>query len=623
MLMALDKQIHMYSCDTGHFYSHKERYLHDMNCKYRQERKYLLNRLKKKHGMIHTALDDKYSEECIKTVINNLNGSRLPKDIDYPDELSEELIAECTEICKLICHKREKAKESKALLLKKLENKTNHNLMMWAYDFMLGGEKRKLNYERHIEDDGLKESDVISVFDSATSRTLGIQKDELTDSLIVVQVYFFQIFKDLIFHGFRYKGEKYVYYTSSAGQIRKKKAVFIKESEWLKHSDTILCGLSVDKINALGGSNVNKYLAYLALMNSATDKWIGFDINKAIVVDDFETNVFGTYDLIDETDYSVKRISDYVPITHTDGAGMIRSGKNVMVRLPWIKGLLGVFDFAKLILEKGWNPVIKDIWGKEWNVLTDDIQIIFTKSQFKMAKFYSSWQEYKDNFVKYGCTAGVCNVEESRIKNAKINYQMLQTLTDMTDEELAKLCEKSIYKIDNICSTIDNAKRSLGVNPKAKDQNAFQRAVNLYPSLINDEYAKSKFRDIKNSLLKKYRSGKLEVNGKFTFLLPDFYAVCENWFGHIDEPEGLLNDGEVYCKLYKSYDKLDCLRSPHLYKEHAVRVNMANKDNDKTEIMKRYFDTNAVYTSSHDLISKILQFDRPIINVELVRNGKI
>lgn len=42
--MALDKQVDMYSVDTGHFYSNHEKYLHDMNCKYRQERNYVKNK---------------------------------------------------------------------------------------------------------------------------------------------------------------------------------------------------------------------------------------------------------------------------------------------------------------------------------------------------------------------------------------------------------------------------------------------------------------------------------------------------------------------------------------------------------------------------------------------------
>ena len=78
-----------------------------------------------------------------------------------------------------------------------------------------------------------------------------------------------------------------------------------------------MCGLTIDKINSKGGNNVNKHLAYMALTNSATDEWKEFDIDKSIVIDDFETNVYGTFDFVDETDYSITRKTDYVPIPHS------------------------------------------------------------------------------------------------------------------------------------------------------------------------------------------------------------------------------------------------------------------------------------------------------------------
>ena len=48
----------------------------------------------------------------------------------------------------------------------------------------------------------------------------------------------------------------------------------------------------------------------MALTNSATDVWEEFDIDKTIVINDFETNVFGTYDLVDDVDYSVNLLLD-------------------------------------------------------------------------------------------------------------------------------------------------------------------------------------------------------------------------------------------------------------------------------------------------------------------------
>lgn len=598
----LDTQINMYSVDTGHFYSNHEKYLHEMNCKYRRERNYLDNALKKIEGVLK---ENGYKDDDIKEL-------KKIKQEEYNNIQNEDEKLYVKNYF-LICHKRKKAKESKEKLLKVLENKIKQKQKL---SDKIKNSKTQYNKQiplRKLRDSELNDNNVISVFESSLTRTIGIKKDELTDALMVVQVYYFDVFKDLSFYGFMYNGEKYKYFTSSAGQIRKKKAVFIKESVWNEVEKTIMCGLTIEKINSKGGNNVNKHLAYMALANSATDQWEDFDIDKCIVIDDFETNVPGTFDFIDEKDYSITRKDDVVPIPHTDGAGMMLPSvmkKNTMFRAPWVKGLLGVFDFQKFIEVNNYSPIINDIYGKEYNIINDDIQIIFTKSQFKMYKFYDSWDEYKTYFKKYNCQAGRCNIEEDRIKNAKINYQMLQTLTDVTEEEIDLLAKKSIDKITNICTSEETMKDILGITPYNMNMTSFQKAVKIYPPLLNDTYAKDVIREVKNSLIKKYRSGKLEVNGKYTFLLPDFYAACEYWFGHIEQPKGLLNDKEVFCWLFKDYEELDCLRSPHLYKEHAIRLNVANnKYDERVEKIREWFTTNGIYTSTHDLISKILQFD--------------
>ena len=564
-----------------------------MNCKYRRERNYVNNKLPE----IEKELKEfGYSDDDIKKLKNDKT-----EEVDII-EYSYDIVSDYLKWNELIRHKREKAKESKNKLLTLLSHKVAQNELTDGKDHI-----------RCIREGSLNDNNVISVFDSALSRTIGIKQDELTDALMVVQVYYFDVFKDISFYGFTYNGEKYKYFTSSAGQIRKKKAVFIKESVWNKIEKTIMCGLTIDKINSKGGNNVNKHLAYMALSNSATDDWEEFDIDKSIVIDDFETNVYGTFDFVDETDYSITRKTDYVPIPHTDGAGMVLpslSTKNFMFRSPWVKGLLGVFDFIKFIEVNNYSPIITDIYGKEHNVFEEDIQIIFTKSQFKMAKFYDSWDEYKEAFKKYNCSAGRCNIEEDRIKNAKINYQMLQTLTNITDDEIDLLTSKSVKRISNVCSSKETMMDILGITPYNTNMTPFQKAVKMYPALLSDTYAKDVIREVKNSLLKKYRSGKLEVTGKYTFLLPDYYAACEYWFGHIEEPKGLLDDKEVFCWLFKQYDKLDCLRSPHLYKEHAIRFNVAsNGYGERVDQIREWFTTDGIYASTHDLISKILMYD--------------
>lgn len=602
----LDKQYHLYSVDTGHFYSSRERYLHNMNCKYRQERNFVKN---KADGLSAKLVSDGLLDAETAKKLSRMRYEKL-QEFKSENDLSSE-VSELIRLYELIIHKREKAKFSKNQLLTLLGNKVKHNVETGGTDHI-----------RKIDESTLNDNNVVSMFDSFLSRTLEIEEDELTESLIIVQIYYFDVFKDICFFGFTYKGEKYRYFTSSAGQIRKKKAVFIKEAVWKKYEKTLMCGLTIDDINAKGGINTSKFLAYLALCNSATDEWKEFDIDKCIVVEDFETNVWGTYDFIDETDYSITRKTDYIPIPHTDGAGMIlpnafgRKQKNTMVRMPFVKGLLGVFDFRRFILEHendSENPAsrkITDIYGKEWDIFEDDIQVIFTKSQCKLYRYYTDFQAYKDNYKKYGCTAGRCNIEEDRVKNAKINYQMLQTLTDITDEEIDILTKPSADRIKNICTSKETMLDILGVTPYNTNPTPFQKAIKMYPALLGDTYCKDIIREVKNSLLKKYRSGKLEVKGKYVFALPDFYAACEYWFQGIKEPKGLIEDGEVFCWLTRFADKVDCLRSPHLFREHPIRKNIAHSSyGERSEELRRWYQTNGIYNSTHDLITKIVMSD--------------
>ncbi|MGM9986078.1 MAG: hypothetical protein ACI35O_02510 [Bacillaceae bacterium] len=469
----------------------------------------------------------------------------------------------------------------------------------------LTDEMNKNKTIRDLRSDSIKDSDIISIFDSVLTRTLKLKENTLSTDVIVVRSYYYRILKDLITDGFIFNNEKYIYYTSSAGQIRTKKSLFIKESVWEKHKDTLTCGLSVDEINAKGGSNVNKYLSYLALSNSATVEWKGFNINKAIVVDDLATNVNSLVDYIDRDTYEITRQTMDIEIEHTDGCGMIlpkKSKKSFMCRLPFVKGLLVPFDFKEFARIHNESYKVKDIYGKEWDIEKDEIEVIFTKSQFKMHKYYDGWDDYKQRFTKYNCKAAKLN-EEDTSNGAMLNYQMLQTLTDITDEELKKICQSTIDDIINIGSDKETMLRVLGATESNKRKNYFQQALYMYPELLNDAHAKQTIKDKKKSLVRAARAGKLNVNGKYTFLCPDLYAFCERLFLGTEEPKGLLHNGEVYCRIFEE-GKIDCLRSPHLYREHAIRNNVLDEEKSK------WFITDGIYTSIFDSVSKMLQFDK-------------
>ena len=547
--MALNKQVYLYSVATDSFYDEEENKIHKELLKLYTLRKNLKDkRIREKTETFNFQNDWEFWVKSINKIIS-----------DDKDKLS-------------------------SLLDKRLEN----------------------NKPRILNPDSIKDKNIITLFDSSLTRALGLKINELTDELIVLNVFFFQVFHNLVRDGFIYNGEKYIFLTASAGQIRTKRAVFIKENSFYKIEPKIMCGLTRDEINKKGGINSNKFLAYLALCNSATDVWEDFDIDRSIVVDDFETDVIGEVDFIDEYDYSITRNERPVNIPHMDGCGIMLEDSTRMVRLPWIKGLLVTFPFDKFIKEKceDGKAIIYDIYGKEHNILEENIKYIFTKSQFKLAKYYDSWEQYKEYFKKYNCEACFCNIEEDFIPKAKINYQMLQTLSDIKDEEIEKIIRKTKEDIEKIGNDYQTTMRILGATEYNKTPNYFQESLMIYPELFRDTYHKEILKQTKKSLVKQAKGGRLSINGRYQFLSPDLYAFCEWLFLDEKNPKGLLDDGEVYSSLNKNGVDLACLRSPHLYREWAIRKNK------KTEELNKWFGcTKCLYTSCHDLISRILQFD--------------
>lgn len=467
-------------------------------------------------------------------------------------------------------------------------------------------ERLKSNEPRQLNSAVLIDKNVVSLFESALTRVLDITTNSLTYDLMILNVFFFQVFESLVRDGFIYNGEKYIFLTASAGQIRTKRAVFIREAAYQKVQSRIMCGLTIEDINNQGGINPNKFLAYLALNNSATDVWEDFDIDKSIVVDDFESNVFGQVDFIDDVTYKIERQEKEVELCQTDGCGMMLDGPTRMVRLPWIKGLLVQFPFDKFIQEKCPNGkcIVTDIYGEEHDILAEGIRYIFTKSQFKLAKYFNSWSCYKERFKNNQCEACYCNIEENYIPKARINYQMLQTLSDMKNEEIDKLIKPTLEEINSIGNDYQTTMRLLGATDYNQNPSYFQQALMLYPELFRDPYCRDVLKQTKKSLVKQAKAGRLRVNGRYRFVSPDLYAFCEWLFLGIQNPQGLLRNGEVYVNEFRDGDELACLRSPHLYREWPIRV---NKRNEETE--KWFGMTKCVYTSCHDLISRIVQMD--------------
>ncbi|NFO30402.1 hypothetical protein FDB41_06770 [Clostridium botulinum] len=503
---------------------------------------------------------------------------------------------------------------------------------------------------RYINSKNIKEINIVAVGNNNLVRTLGIGLGEFTDVFIEIEVGKTDdlVAKNVTENGLYIDNKFYIFFTSGAGQMRKQRFMLIREGIWNKYEKTLMCGLTIEELNKRGGLNISKFLAYLSLNNSSSEIWKDFKIDKCIVVNDFETMVSGIVDYIDRKDEEKtkeckrinkkkgkvttynrkyikttwdlqKGINKEVPIPHFDGAGIMLtsvSKKNIQFRMPWFKGLLTPVAFREYIKEEHKANRIEesdvevlDVWGQPHKIIKEDIRIIFSASQFKLWKMYDSWNEYKEAFKKYNCTANICETDEDEYKDMQLNYQMFQTLTDMDDLQIKKLAKNFEELHTKLHGDRESKLEFLGATLNNKNRDYMQECLRLYPEMITSDYIKEQLVKAIKSAKNDAKSGRIVIpNTKRMFLLPDPVAFMEWLFKGEETPKGCLEDGEVYCKLYEENQnqKLDVLRSPHLSFEHAIRINKASKEkNDRY----KYLTTNGIYTSTHDLISKILNFD--------------
>ena len=292
------------------------------------------------------------------------------------------------------------------------------------YEFPAGVTWKNMNFSKKIAE-----------FSSELTRAMELEHDWTLDQ-IVVRWKSLDVLHQLVTDGFNMQllnpdgsttDKHYHFFSASAGQLRRDKVVFLSDDIWEKIHVRMECGLPQEVINAKGGVNVNKLMAYSCLPASATDEWTDFDIDRCIVINQFKGKVTDKMMYI-KPDYTYSEEVCTVEIDHTDGCGMMLpcvSENNFMTRGPYFKGLLCTFDVIKFCEEKGVPPVIKDFWDQEHDLVKENIQIIFTESMFKMAKFFENWQQYKDTVKLCGAKFGKMNYEEEEIDNTTICYQML------------------------------------------------------------------------------------------------------------------------------------------------------------------------------------------------------
>lgn len=434
---------------------------------------------------------------------------------------------------------------------------------------------------------------------------------------------------------------EYISQFCGASHSRTQKNLFVDQSIKDKLDDILLCGIPKDTVYP----KPSKWNAYYALVTTNSQP---VSTPNIVVIDDYMNLVPETVDVVKVTgcgekkDYSVlpEPVQKDIEILPFDGAGLVtpecakrwaeeldcrskKTGRRYIPScfqfrcLPALKGEAFVFDLKEFAREKGVSKIV-DLGGKEWDIFTDQIDMVVTKSQFKF------WNLYLDTEANFDCQlwkkafseevhgykrtfniAKYADAPEDLKNTSLLSYQPLQTI-NFTADEAEQLVSDSVKVYQRITSNVDEILKYCGVSEGAEYIKPYYQALQYNHNLANDEYVRAKMQNdikcMKNELL----SGKQRVHGHYEVFCPDIYGLVEYAFGL--EVKGLLPKWNIYSRYWSEHDvsEVDVIRNPHIAMEHRVCHVSCNDEMKKwyryqeSTIVSSMYDTLALALSGAD-----------------------
>jgi len=450
-------------------------------------------------------------------------------------------------------------------------------------------------------------------------------------------------------HGFYINGIRFVPFMASAGMIRRNTAMFINNN--IKHPimDILENGRNENTPLAIA-----KWGAYFSLYSS-TSLPVSFP-NFAVIPDkEIETVrdvCFVQYKGVDIDD-DVREIKKEIKCNAFDGQGLISPKlaeqwsaeleldyvfSSAVIRAPFVKGLVTVFDMEKFANTVAKKYTFTDIYGKEQDIR--NIDLVISESMFKLYNAYENTEDYieKCHYNQLGFAVTKVNPKVTPAYT-RTSYQFLQIL-DLNDADISTLCKPTVDWFRNMSG--DNAEQMLiyatGESKIGEDEfykmDVTTKALAVNPSLSNDRYIYSRFKASIEKKKKESYIGNLFVNGNYQFMISDPYYQACHMFGVQCEP--LLKDGQHYSEywLKRGIGKVAAIRSPIV---HHSEFNLLNLQ-DREDVREWYshihdgiiypangigmdcaihggadFDGDLVCTINNDIMIKGRQLGNPII----------
>jgi hypothetical protein len=425
-----------------------------------------------------------------------------------------------------------------------------------------------------------------------------------------------KVYKRIFKEGFIVNGKKYLRLCSGSGQSRRSTASFVNVEIKDELEKRLNCGLNIKKIN------VAKYNAYFGLYMSAT-----YPVRTprvCLIPDCEEYKLRKTVDWIeDEKIHGGKTIRrkvvekeiDIIP-NMWDGQGLIspRMAKQWQedleldylpssfgIRSAFIKGQLVVFDFHSFAKKVAKTDKIIDYYGDEWNI--EDIDVLLSVSQFKMYKYYSSWDQYVQLHEHHGHTWGVTKVNPKFDNEMSLlNYQYIQTL-NLDKEKIKELISPTANWIERICNgdklytllfLLGTCKETDSIAKIFnKTNNEFVKAILYNDELLKDPYIKKKIYDTISTKIQEAKIGRLWVRGNYQAMISDPYGQAQWAFKQ--NVTGLLKENEHYSHFWnkRNVTKVDACRSPMVdFHEHNPLNFVVN---DEMKEWYKYIKSGIIY----------------------------
>ena len=393
--------------------------------------------------------------------------------------------------------------------------------------------------------------------------------------------------------GFYVNGIRFVPFMASAGMVRRNTAMFINNN--VKHPlmDILENGRDENVPMVLA-----KFGAYFSLYSSST---LPVSFPNFAVIPDKEIENLRRVDLvkykgIDEDDDVIE--TDYMMKSNAwDGQGLIspRLAKKwsdelemdytfscAIIRAPFLKGLVTVFDMDLFAKEKVGKYSFIDIYGIERDVRFYDL--IVSESMFKLWSSYKSTEDYVKKCHENKLEFSIAKVNQKEEKSySRTSYQFLQVLK-LDDVDIANLCEPTINWFRDISG--ENPDKMMlfatGENPfEPKDFNKMDitvKALLLNPELSRDKYIQEKFVKMIEKKKKESYMANILINANYQFMVGDPYYQACHMFGLNIQP--LLKEGEHYSEywLNKGVDKVGAIRSPIVHHSEFGVLNFQDRE---------------------------------------------